>query len=137
MHVKTTTINGFLRVWLLSKLRPWRPRTHRFREEQAAIETWLGHIARAAEIDLALAIEIAACAELIKGYGDTHERGMASYMRIVDEVVEPALSGALAAGRAGDALANARAAALADPTGRRLAEVIEAIAEAGMKRAAE
>jgi indolepyruvate ferredoxin oxidoreductase beta subunit len=137
MHVKTTTINGFVRVWLLSKLRPWRPRTHRFREEQAAIETWLGHIARAAEIDLALAIEIAACADLIKGYGDTHERGMESYMRIVGEVVEPALSGDLAAGRAGDALANARAAALADPTGRRLAEVIEAIAGAPVPRAAE
>jgi indolepyruvate ferredoxin oxidoreductase beta subunit len=62
---------------------------------------------------------------------------MESYMRIVGEVVEPALSGDLAAGRAGDALANARAAALADPTGRRLAEVIEAIAGAPVPRAAE
>ncbi len=137
MQVKTTTINGFARVWLLSKLRPWRPRTHRFREEQAAIETWLGHIARAAGIDLALAIEIAACAQLIKGYGDTHERGMASYLKIVSEVVEPALSGTLAADRAGDALANLRAAALADPSGQRLTEVLAAIADSALPRAAE
>ncbi len=137
MKVKTTTINGFARVWLLSKLRPWRPRTHRFREEQAAIEAWLGHITRAAGIDLALAIEIAACAQLIKGYGDTHERGMASYLKIVGEVVEPAVSGALAAGQASDALANVRVAALADPSGLRLDEVIAAIADAALPRAAE
>jgi len=137
MHVKTTTINGFARVWLLSKLRPWRPRTHRFHEEQAAIETWLGHITRAAAIDLGFAIEIAACAQLIKGYGDTHERGKASYLRIVGDVVEPALAGTLAVERANDALANVRAAALADPSGQRLAEVITAIADSEMPRAAE
>jgi indolepyruvate ferredoxin oxidoreductase beta subunit len=137
MHVKTTTINGFVRVWLLAKLRPWRPRTHRFAVEQAAIETWLGHVARGAAIDLALALEIAASAQLIKGYGDTHERGTASYLKIVAEVIEPALSGALPAGRATDALANVRAAALADPTGARLDEVIAAIGDAALPRAAE
>ncbi len=140
LHIKTTTINGYLRIRLLSKLRPWRPRTHRFGEEQAAIEAWLGHITRAAGIDLALALEIAACAQLIKGYGDTHERGMASYMKIVREVVEPALAGTLDAARANDALANVRAAALADPTGARLDEVIGAIGaatDAARPRAAE
>ena len=83
LRIKTTTINGFMRVWLLAKLRPWRPRTHRFGVEQAAIETWLGHIGRSAAMDLGLAVEIASCAELIKGYGDTREHGMASYLRIV------------------------------------------------------
>ena len=137
MRIKTTTINGFARVWLLSKLRPWRPRTHRFREEQTAIDAWLGHITRAAELDLTLAVEIAACAQLIKGYGDTHERGMASYLKIVSEVVKPALSGDLAIDRASDALANLRAAALADPSGLRLDAVVAAIADAAVPRAAE
>ena len=137
MRIKTTTINGFARVWLLSKLRPWRPRTHRFREEQTAIDAWLGHIARAAELNLTLAVEIAACAQLIKGYGDTHERGMASYLKIVSEVVKPALSGKLAVDHASDALANLRAAALADPSGLRLDAVVAAIADAAVPRAAE
>jgi indolepyruvate ferredoxin oxidoreductase beta subunit len=137
MHVKTTTINGFARIWLLSKLRRWRPRTHRFREEQAAIETWLGHITRAAPMNLGLAIEIASCAQLIKGYGDTHERGMASYLKIVKDVVEPALSGTLEVELASDALANVRAAALADPSGKRLDAVIAAISDSALLRAAE
>jgi indolepyruvate ferredoxin oxidoreductase beta subunit len=137
MHVKTTTINGFARIWLLSKLRRWRPRTYRFREEQAAIDTWLGHITRAAPMSLGLAIEIASCAQLIKGYGDTHERGMTSYLKIVREVVEPALSGTLAADVACDAMANVRAAAVSDPTGKRLGEVIAAISDSALPRAAE
>ncbi len=84
-----------------------------------------------------MAIEIAACAQLIKGYGDTHERGMASYQKILSEVVEPALSGSLAVDLAGVALANLRAAALADPSGQRLDEVLAAIADSAVPRAAE
>ena len=62
---------------------------------------------------------------------------MANYRRIVAEVIDPALSGALAADRAGDALANVRAAALADPSGARFDEVIAAIGDAALPRAAE
>ncbi len=137
MHIKTTTINGFFRVWLLSRLRPWRPRTHRFREEQAAIAGWLGDITRAAGSDLALALEIAECAGLLKGYGETYRRGRGNFRRIREEVIEPALSGALPPARAADAVANARAAALADPAGARLTEVLAAIAASPMSRAAE
>ncbi|MEA2801244.1 MAG: indolepyruvate ferredoxin oxidoreductase, beta subunit, partial [Rhodospirillaceae bacterium] len=35
MHVRTTTILGFARLRLLAGLRWWRPRTHRYAEEQA------------------------------------------------------------------------------------------------------
>ena len=62
---------------------------------------------------------------------------MASYLKIVSEVVKPALSGDLAIDRASDALANLRAAALADPSGLRLDAVVAAIADAAVPRAAE
>ena len=76
MHVKTTSINGFLRFWLLAKLRRWRPKTFRYHEEQKAIESWLALILRAAPQSPELAGEIAECARLIKGYGSTHKRGV-------------------------------------------------------------
>ena len=41
MEVNTASISGFLRFWLLAKLRRWRPNTYRFAEEQRAIEAWL------------------------------------------------------------------------------------------------
>ncbi len=62
---------------------------------------------------------------------------MASYLKILSEVVEPALAGTLAVDRAGDALTNLRAAALADPSGERLAEVLAAITDSAVPRAAE
>ncbi|MHA1109377.1 MAG: DUF6537 domain-containing protein [Alphaproteobacteria bacterium] len=128
LHVKSTTINGFLRIWLLAKLRSWRPRSHGYREIQRNIDSWLGVILNAAETNKPLALEIALCAELIKGYGDTNRRGMASFNSIRDRIIDPALAGTLAAAQAADAVANARAAALSDPTGQRLSDTINAIA---------
>ncbi len=42
MEVNSTSVSGFLRFWMLAKLRPWRRRTYRYQEEQRAIEDWLG-----------------------------------------------------------------------------------------------
>jgi indolepyruvate ferredoxin oxidoreductase beta subunit len=128
LHVKSTTINGFLRIWLLAKLRSWRPRSHGYREIQRNIDSWLGVILNAAETNKPLALEIALCAELIKGYGDTNKRGMASFDSIRARIIDPALAGTLPSAQAADAVANARAAALSDPTGQRLSDTINAIA---------
>src|SRR5262249_6668925 len=38
MEVSTTSVSGFLRFWLLAKLRRWRQKSHRFHNEQGAIE---------------------------------------------------------------------------------------------------
>jgi indolepyruvate ferredoxin oxidoreductase, beta subunit len=130
MHVRTTTILGFARLRLLAGLRWWRPRTHRYAEEQAEIERWLEATRKAAPLSVDLAREIAECARLIKGYGDTHKRGLDNYRRIADEVIAPALAGKMAPRAAADAVANARVAALADPEGQSLARTLAAIAAA-------
>lgn len=129
MRVNTTSVFGFLRLWTLSKLRWWRPRSLRFHEEQAQIERWLDAIARAVSLSPALAMEIAECARLIKGYGDTHRRGSANYAAIERAVIEPALAGALPATLAADAVASARVAALADPEGTSLSRTLSEIGE--------
>ena len=46
MEVNTASISGFLRFWLLAKLCCWRPKSHRFQEEQRAIDAWLASSSR-------------------------------------------------------------------------------------------
>ena len=127
MEIQTTSVTGYLRLKALASLRPWRRWSHRFRAEQREIASWLSLVAEAAELAPALALEVAACANLIKGYGDTHKRGMASYRAIVERVVRPALRRRLPAELASDAVACACAAALADPEGESLAKTLAAI----------
>ena len=139
MQVRTTTILGFARLRLVAGLRWWRPRTSRYVEEQAEIERWLGQIRAASPLGIDLAREITESARLIKGYGDTHKRGLGNYRRIADEVIAPALAGRLTPRAAADAVANARVAALADPEGESLSRTLAAIAGATspLKQAAE
>ncbi len=117
MQVKTTSMSGFLMLRALAWLRPWRRHSARYADEQALIERWLNAIRNAAH-DPALALEIALCGRLIKGYGDTHQRGKDNFLRIMDTLVE---GGALADGVArAAAVRSAREAALTDPEGRGL-----------------
>jgi len=138
MEVKTTSITGYLRFWLLAKLKRFRPRSYRYLQEQAAIASWLGLISRAAKLSPDLALEIVECARLIKGYGDTHKRGTGSYRLIEERVIRPALSGGIPPAQAVDAIASARTAALTDPEGETLSRCLADIERhAAFKIAAE
>jgi len=138
MEVKTTSVAGYLRFWLLAKLRRWRPHSHRFIEEQAAIEAWLGLIRDAAKLSADLALEIAECARLIKGYGDTHKRGTSNYRTIVERVIRPVLAAKMPVSQGIDAVLSARTAALADPEGESLERCIADVERhAAFKIAAE
>ncbi len=118
MHVRTSGILGYLLVRSLAWLKPWRPRSYRYREEQRLMERWLAQVAEAARRDAALALEIAACANLVKGYGETHRRGKANYLAIADALVDnPPTADA---GEQAKAIRKAREAALADPEGKAL-----------------
>jgi indolepyruvate ferredoxin oxidoreductase, beta subunit len=80
--VKTTSVHGFLLLYLLAKLRPLRRRSLRFVEEQAALGRWLDLVADTGRTDYALALQIARMRGLVKGYGDTHERGRAKFDKL-------------------------------------------------------
>jgi indolepyruvate ferredoxin oxidoreductase, alpha subunit len=136
MAVKTTAILGYLRFYLLAKLRPLRRKTYRYQEEQRAIDAWLHLIARAALLSAELALEIAECARLIKGYGDTHRRGTGNYHLIETELMLPALAGAMPPLEAADAIANARTAALLDPEGEALRKCLAEIQSRSVRRIA-
>jgi indolepyruvate ferredoxin oxidoreductase beta subunit len=127
MEINTSSVSGYLRFLVLARLRRFRPRSYRYHQEQAAIDAWLALIIAAAAKSPALALEIAECARLIKGYGDTLKRGAANYATIERQVIEPVLAGAVALSRGVDAVASARVAALADPEGESLAKCLAQI----------
>jgi indolepyruvate ferredoxin oxidoreductase beta subunit len=138
MELKTTTVWGYLRFWMLAKLKRFRPKSWRFAEEQSAIEAWLARVVAAAKFSGELALEVAECARLIKGYGDTWKRGMANYLTIEARVIAPVLEGRMPVRAGIDAIASARTAALVDPEGESLGRALAAIdAQVAMPMAAE
>jgi indolepyruvate ferredoxin oxidoreductase beta subunit len=80
--IKTTSVGGFLLLYALSQLKPLRRRSMRFAAEQAALTDWLDLVAETARSDYALALQVARMRSLVKGYGDTHERGRAKFDRL-------------------------------------------------------
>jgi indolepyruvate ferredoxin oxidoreductase beta subunit len=128
MEIESTSLFGYLRFWALAKLKRLRPRGHRYAQEQAAIESWLALIAEAAHQSADVAVEIAECARLIKGYGDTWQRGSTNYALIEAQVIRPVLAGRIPLRQGADAIASARTAALVDPEGEGLARCLAEIA---------
>ena len=127
MEINSTSIFGFLRFKMLASLKHWRPRGYRYAQEQETIEAWLALIAEAAKLSPEVAVEVAECARLIKGYGDTYARGSANYRVIEARVIRPILGGQIALQRGADAIASARTAALVDPDGESLAKCLAAL----------
>jgi indolepyruvate ferredoxin oxidoreductase beta subunit len=115
MVLKTTTIRGFLMLYVLAALKPTRRRSLRFQHEQAFLNDWLKTILDIAPTSYALATEIALTRTLVKGYSDTHERGRERYdtiMQLLPRIAELPDAAAM--------LATLRGAALADDTGAAL-----------------
>ncbi len=118
MHLRTSGLFGCLLVRSLAWLKPWRPHSYRYREEQRLIERWLGLVREAATRSEPLALEIAGCATLLKGYGETHRRGKANFLAILDALVENSATADPA--EQAKAIRKAREAALTDPEGKAL-----------------
>jgi indolepyruvate ferredoxin oxidoreductase, beta subunit len=88
--VKTSSLRGFLLLYLIASLKPLRPRSLRFAAEQTAIDAWLGVVRDTGKTDTALAAEVAEARNLVRGYGDTHERGrerFAALMAVLPQVM--------------------------------------------------
>jgi indolepyruvate ferredoxin oxidoreductase beta subunit len=128
MEIESTSLTGYLRFWALAKLKRLRPRGHRWAQEQAAIAAWLELVVEAAHLSADVAVEVAECARLIKGYGDTWQRGSDNYKTIEAHVIRPVLAGQIALRQGADAIASARTAALVDPEGEGLAKCLAEIA---------
>jgi indolepyruvate ferredoxin oxidoreductase beta subunit len=118
-RIATHTVTGYLQLWLLAHGRRWRRGTPRYAREQAAMEAWLDRLLEAARVDPGLATEMARCQALVRGYGDTHDRGEGAFTRILQRAVD-----LVGAPDAAATVAGLREAALADEQGTRLGEVL-------------
>jgi indolepyruvate ferredoxin oxidoreductase beta subunit len=104
-HVRTTTVSGFLRVWLLARLKRWRPISYRAREEHARIARWLDAVRVSVARDPALGAEVARAAQLVKGYGEVRRRMLALH----EQLLAAALRAAELEARRGESAAVATA----------------------------
>jgi indolepyruvate ferredoxin oxidoreductase beta subunit len=121
-RVRSTTITGFLMLRALARLKRWRRGTLRYKIENARIERWLTHIEESSARSHALAVEVARAQRLVKGYGDTHERGWRNFTSLMEQLagLQNRADGAIV-------LARFQEAALADDIGAALASEISAI----------
>lgn len=125
-HVSTTSFGWFFVLRCVAAGRRWRRRTLRYRIETVRIEAWLKLVKQTSRADVEAAIELVASQQLIKGYGDTFERGLERFEMI------------MAAGRDGlgtpgiaSHIAELRRAALADEKGVALKAMLRPTAPAG------
>ena len=121
------SISGYLRFLMLAKLRPLRPMataSSRNSSRSTAGSRWC---AKVRGIRPGLLSRSPSAARLIKGYGDTHARGLANYRAIEDRVIRPALAGQIPAAQAADAVGQCATAALLDPDGEGLARCLAEI----------
>jgi indolepyruvate ferredoxin oxidoreductase beta subunit len=111
---------GALMLRALASLKGQRRRGQRFAQEQALIERWLAAIGEASRDDGALALEVARCGRLIKGYGSTNERGKERLLHVIDHLARGPSSPADRAA----AIRSVRTAALADDSGKTFDEAL-------------
>ena len=116
--VRTTSLGGYLMLSAVAAMRRWRRSTMRYADENRRIEDWLQRIASAAAVNPDLAVEVAQCQRLVKGYSDTHERGLRNYETVMAAVRQAGASLAPAT------LRDWRDAALADEHGNKLRAVL-------------
>jgi len=121
-QIRTRTLRGFLMLYMLGGLKRWRRGTLRFHEENARIEAWLARLESLATDNYLVAVELANAQRLVKGYGETHERGWQNFSTLLEQVD-------LLAARSdgGTVLARLIDAALADEEGVGLRREISAL----------
>jgi indolepyruvate ferredoxin oxidoreductase beta subunit len=121
IHVRSHTISGFLLMRFLAGMRFMRRRSWRYAHEEAITARWLKGVKDAARVDYGFGVEVAECADLVKGYSGTYRRGVRNFNLIFDKLIDPAISQLKSAMTA---VNGARAAASADPEGQRLDDFI-------------
>ncbi|MFN3644359.1 MAG: indolepyruvate oxidoreductase subunit beta family protein [Gemmobacter sp.] len=114
-RLRSDGLFAFLLLWLAGGLRGWRRRTLRHAQEMAHLDRWLARALALGGKDPALAVEVIRCRRLVKGYSDTHARGLSKFDRVMEGI-------ALVEGRpdAADWARRLREAALQDEAGKAL-----------------
>jgi indolepyruvate ferredoxin oxidoreductase, beta subunit len=121
-RMRTDGLWSYLMLYLVGGLRFWRRRTLRHAQEVAHLEAWLARALALADRNYDLGVEVIRCRRLVKGYSDTHARGLSKFDRVMAGIalVEDRADAALWASRL-------REAALQDEEGHALEGAIATI----------
>lgn len=121
-RVRTDSIFWFSVLYGLAGLRHWRRALLRHEDETAHLEAWLTAALGYAPANYELAVETLSCRRLIKGYSDTHARGLSKFDRVMQGI------GTVSSrDDAADWARRLREAALADVEGKTLDGALETI----------
>lgn len=82
-RIRTDSLGAFLTLHMLGGLKFWRRRTLRHAQEQVHLEVWLADAMAHVAGNYDLAVELIRCRRLVKGYSDTHTRGLSKFDRVV------------------------------------------------------
>ena len=85
----STSFPGFLRLWLVTRLRPLRPISVRFAHEHAVISEYLHAVERYGALDLDLGCAVARLAQVVKGYGNVRRRTLRHFTRVLRDMLKP------------------------------------------------
>lgn len=122
LHIRSTSLWGYLLLRFLARLRPLRPRSLRFAQEHEALDAWHGAMQQVLALDAPQAADfslaLAGLPQVLKGYGETQVRGRQNYVRLWTAHVASALAGQRDVAAAGADLKEALRQTLADPEGR-------------------
>jgi indolepyruvate ferredoxin oxidoreductase beta subunit len=122
-RVQTGTLFWFLGLYLVSALRGRRRGTLRHMRENQHIEAWLKTAIDLLPKNYDLAVEVLNTRRLVKGYSDTHSRGLSKFDRVMS-----ALPMLVARDDAADWMKRLRQAALLDENGIALDGALKTIA---------
>ncbi len=120
VRLASHTVLGTILLRLLAATRYLRPFSSRYAQEQQLIGEWLSAVTAGAAQDWKLGYELSLCGRLIKGYGDTNDRGRENLLHILRHL----LRGNRVATELADAVRRAREAALSDEAGAGLDSVL-------------
>ena len=84
--LRTDSLLGFIQLYFLGGLRTFRRSSYRYKIEQKHIDNWLSSALSLLPNDYNLALEVIRARRLIKGYGDTHSRGLTKFDRVLDGI---------------------------------------------------
>ena len=121
LKIHSTSVPGYLTLRALARLKPWRRSTLRFAREWSELEQWLDLVSHVAATDQAAARELAACQQLIKGYGETHANGLQRYRTIAANIEQ-----IMQTSDPANTINALRQAALAEDTGQELIKTLQA-----------
>ncbi len=87
-RVRTDSLRGFLTLYTLAGLRRFRLGSLRHKTEMEHIAQWLRLVHETLAHDYDLAVEVIRARRLIKGYSDTHVRGLSKYDMVLDGIAK-------------------------------------------------